>query len=133
MSVEKVNKRKEEKKNRKKNEIRYRRKQKLVSAVCIGMVAIMLISPALIYIADISNRDVNTQISGDASSDSGIYDPDGNLIGYVDASGNTQLFSDAELASDSNIEIAETEAIYDEDGNQIGHRHADGSEHLDAE
>lgn len=134
MSVEKVNKRKAEKKNRKRNEISRKRKQQITFIVCLALAALMVISPALIYVADIANRSQNEGTSPQTPIASGsniqITDENGNVIGYMDNDGNIQYFDNATVATGSNAE-ENTEAIYDDAGNEIGHRHADGTEHLD--
>lgn len=146
MSVEKVNKRKEEKKNRPKLEMSRKRKQKITSVVCIVLVALMIVSPVLIYVADVANRSVNTSSNGNdvqlaSGSDVQVLDQNGNVIGYMDSDGNIQYFDNANIstasdATTSNVAVVDvenaesTETIFDDAGNEIGHRHADGTEHL---
>lgn len=133
MSVEKVNKRKAEKKNRKKNEISRKRKQQITSVVCLTLAILMIVSPALIYVADIVNRNQNEGTNNQTPIASGsnvqITDENGNVIGYMDNDGNIQYFDNTTVASGSNAD-ENTEAIYDDNGNEVGHRHVDGTEHL---
>lgn len=97
---------KEEKKNRKKISKRQKLEKNLQTAVCLLIVASMILSPIAIYVS----QSGNTQ-SGSELSETYNYN----------------------VASSSDALESETFPIVDDNSNVIGHMHSDGTTHMDNE
>lgn len=107
MSTEKVNRYKKQKKQRKESIKKQKRKDRLVSILCLGMVGIMLISPILIYALEFAGPEASYDSNLASGSNIVVQDEHGNPIGYVDESGNVQMYDGTQISTPSDAMTTE--------------------------